>query len=601
MDSTRAGPTQRTATTPSKSSEGLSDTGISAGPSSQPPPASPINLLSENADEDGIEENLGCVTGESQDKPIIIDSSPVRELKEQLSMSYTAIPLKLKQLTKEQNSTGFFAKRKLGIATTMSKVRNHVGEGDNPKWPDQNEQHVRGAQTSFHGSPLGFTQRRKLMHSEPSVGGPSTIPALSDTCLYINKDSGSSLKPKYLIEPIGAQPDGHVRCESTLNLNASCPAIARFLSADYDISGSSWNERWRPRYASEVLGNEESSRFLRDWLIAQEIKTGNQEQDKNTAVLDSSSGVNIIGKPSRGTKRTQVIRSVVRPRKRPKRVDSDEESLDEWIANDDEDEDEDDLEMSSISEDETENELPDDTEGGSPWKPKLTRIFRKRPPDSGNSCIQPKESPPHPPPHDFSDRLTNAILLSGPSGSGKTAAIYACAEELGWEVFEVYPGIGRRNGASLLSLVGDVGKNHIVNRGARNIATTSEREGSPVRELAGGKRKAVPQGFASFFGSGHKTSSRTINDRRESSYPLTRANRQSSLDPFVGEECASTSLHNLDSKRVATKQSIILLEEVDILYGEDLNFWSTVITLIRESRRPVIMTCNGNGIVIFPL
>ncbi|KIY49206.1 hypothetical protein FISHEDRAFT_25929, partial [Fistulina hepatica ATCC 64428] len=65
---------------------------------------------------------------------------------------------------------------------------------------------------------------------------------------------------------------------------------------------------------------------------------------------------------------------------------------------------------------------------------------------------------------DWKNDLTNTMLLVGPFGSGKTAAVYACAEELGWDVFEVYPGVGRRNGANVENLVGDVGRNHIVHQ-----------------------------------------------------------------------------------------------------------------------------------------
>ena len=168
-----------------------------------------------------------------------------------------------------------------------------------------------------------------------------------------------------------------------------------------------------------------------------------------------------------------------------------------------------------------------------------------------------------------SSRKTNAVLLSGPHGCGKTAAIYAVAHELGFEVFEINP-TSRRSGKDILDRVGDMALNHQVRRRtAESSDTLPNDEEKPLEPLP-----ASQGNLNSFF----KTKTKT-----KSSEGLT----QTKEDGGLPLQRKSNTKHQ--------KQSLILLEEVDILFEDDRQFWETVLDLATHSKRPIIMTCNNEG------
>ncbi|KIY01672.1 uncharacterized protein Z520_01809 [Fonsecaea multimorphosa CBS 102226] len=159
----------------------------------------------------------------------------------------------------------------------------------------------------------------------------------------------------------------------------------------------------------------------------------------------------------------------------------------------------------------------------------------------------------------------NAILLTGPPGSGKTASVFAVAQQLGFEVFEIHPGM-RRSAKDIQDKVGDMTQNHLV----QHSDTPSRRSSISLEDRDTGIATSGPP--------------------PENRNPLThliglgKGGKQSKI---------AQAKEVKDSKTKAQKQSLVLFEEVDILFEEDKAFWSGVQSLIRTSKRPVILTCNS--------
>ncbi|KAK0190937.1 P-loop containing nucleoside triphosphate hydrolase protein [Armillaria mellea] len=364
-------------------------------------------------------------------------------------------------------------------------------------FPSSDTQHVRGPQTTFQAT---SSQTAQLLLQAQSVNKPEHTRPLD--------------RASYLVE----LPES----------NRDHPAISR-LSSNPTVASQNqklWTEQYRPTCADEVLGNEQNARYLRDWLRALQLEL------KDPPASTQSSQSSTPQTKFATIKRPHVTRRVSKRRGRKKqRIDSDEE--DNWIVHS-----EDDFSYPA-SEDEQVH--------------RLTRLKRKS--RFEDEYVPPSSPPPASTQPLFRD-LTNTIVLAGPSGSGKSAAVYACAAEMGWEVFEVYPGIGKRNGSNLDNLVGEVGKNHLVRKARREEDRDGHAHAKEKLTAIFCGRKSAPE---------HTWTEPT--DEGPSSRPVN--------------------------------QSLVLLEEVDILFKEDINFWPAVTNFIKDCKRPVICTCND--ITLLPL
>ncbi|KAI1093226.1 P-loop containing nucleoside triphosphate hydrolase protein [Rostrohypoxylon terebratum] len=172
-------------------------------------------------------------------------------------------------------------------------------------------------------------------------------------------------------------------------------------------------------------------------------------------------------------------------------------------------------------------------------------------------------------------RFANAVVLSGPHGCGKTATVYAIAKELGFEVFEINSS-SRRNGKDVLEKVGDMTRNHLVQHRHKENAIQEEgiSEDEVDRDLKSGKQGMM----TAFF-------------KPKVNIAPTSAPTKKQADS------SGASAEETKKSPKAQKQSLILLEEIDVLYEEDKQFWATIISMITQSKRPFVMTCNDEALV----
>jgi DNA polymerase III delta prime subunit len=177
-------------------------------------------------------------------------------------------------------------------------------------------------------------------------------------------------------------------------------------------------------------------------------------------------------------------------------------------------------------------------------------------------------------------KVSNAVLISGPHGCGKSAAAYAVAKELGYQIFEI-SSAERRSGRDVMDRVGDMTENHIVRHHGIDPGELSASEDHSHIEAA----------FQKDLDSGRQGKMSAFFKKKPDTKPA--APKAQTIKTQTIEKLQKV----LKQPTKDQQQSLILLEEVDVLFKEDKEFWTTVFKLLATSKRPFIMTCNDEDLV----
>lgn len=336
----------------------------------------------------------------------------------------------------------------------------------------------------------------------------------------------------------------HEMQEPDANRSNAHPALANLynsistsLSAfdRAECENQSWTHKYAPERAEEILQTGREAFILKDWLQNLTVMSIESGSTENKASKKSSSKAELTGKRKRKSKK-----------------------LDGFVISSGEE----DNDMDEITETEDENFL-----GGLGLSKKTVvrsvDMVAKGPKDS--------------------KRLANAVVISGPHGCGKSATVFAVAKELGFEVFEINPN-SKRSGKEVMDKVGDMTRNHLVQRSQMDkLSANATNDEDSLSNTVADDLKSGRQG--------------TMNSFFKSKVPTNPRPKAEDVGPAIARPEVSKETAAPKGPPKQQKQSLILLEEIDVLYEEDRGFWQTVMLLIAQSKRPIIMTCNDESAV----
>ncbi|KAM8771979.1 ATPase family AAA domain-containing protein 5b [Acanthopagrus schlegelii] len=209
---------------------------------------------------------------------------------------------------------------------------------------------------------------------------------------------------------------------------------------------------------------------------------------------------------------------------------------------------------------------------------------------------------------DREETLCNAMLITGPPGVGKTAAVYACCQELGFKVFEVNCS-SQRSGCHIVSQLKEATQSHLVEMSGRDpLKPTYFNHYSSTLKSESLSGKTVPPKNVTSTSKKRAAQSFGRSSRKLKANPATNTlanyfRMKAKADHLLvgslsekpdfktpGSPSPASDQTGAQNKKTAT--SLILFEEVDVIFDADVGFLSAIKTFMTTTKRPVVLTTN---------
>ena len=180
----------------------------------------------------------------------------------------------------------------------------------------------------------------------------------------------------------------------------------------------------------------------------------------------------------------------------------------------------------------------------------------------------------------------NVVLLTGPAGCGKSAAIHAASQQCGYQIIEMNAS-EKRSGKAIQGKCGEATQSHGLQKWQGQGQSTQ----STAQELAPAATKG-------------KIGAAVAQKRKkkaDSKLSLTKKPK-TGAGPFAGltGKSAAAAGGQADGPEAA-EASLIVFEEIDILFDDDAGFFGALSALEATTKRPIVLTSTSNSVEGLPV